>query len=55
MARLGGTVITSFADLGPYMTSTNFQGRGLLTGLFEAINGLLVETNKVANGSIRSY
>ncbi len=40
MARLGGTVITSFADLAPYMASTNFQGRGLLTGLFEALNGL---------------
>jgi|TARA_R100001463_G_scaffold135621_1_gene199212 hypothetical protein len=48
MARLGGTVITSFADLGPYMTTTNFQGRGLLTGLFEAINGLLGGNNKAA-------
>ena len=41
MARLGGTMITSAADLAPYMGTTNFQGRGLLTGLFEAINGLL--------------
>ena len=48
MARLGGTAITSFADLGPYMTTTNFQGRGLLTGLFEAINGLLGGNNKAA-------
>ena len=48
MARLGGTVITSFADLGPYMTTTNFQGRGLLAGLFEAINGLLGGNNKAA-------
>ena len=48
MARLGGTVITSFADLGPYMTSTNFQGRGLLSGLFEAINGLFGGNPKVA-------
>ena len=48
MARLGGTAITSFADLAPYMTSTNFQGRGLLTGLFEAINGLLGGNNKAA-------
>jgi hypothetical protein len=48
MARLGGTVITSFADLGPYMTSTNFQGRGLLTGLFEAINGLFGGNPKAA-------
>ena len=48
MARLGGTVITSFADLGPYMTTTNFQGRGLLTGLFEAINGLFGGNHKAA-------
>ena len=48
MARLGGTVITSFADLAPYMASTNFQGRGLLNGLFEAINGLLGGSDKAA-------
>lgn len=48
MARLGGTAITSIADLSPYMTSTNFQGRGLLTGLFEAINGLFGGNPKVA-------
>jgi len=48
MARLGGTTVTSFADLAPYMASTNFQGRGLLTGLFEAINGLLGGSNKAA-------
>ena len=48
MARLGGTVITSFADLAPYMGTTNFQGRGLLTGLFEAINGLLGGNNRAA-------
>jgi hypothetical protein len=48
MARLGGTLITSFADLAPYMGTTNFQGRGLLTGLFEAINGLLGGNNRAA-------
>ena len=48
MARLGGTVITSAADLAPYMASTNFQGRGLLNGLFEAINGLLGGNPKAA-------
>jgi hypothetical protein len=48
MARLGGTMITSFADLAPYMGTTNFQGRGLLTGLFEAINGLLGGNNRAA-------
>ena len=41
MARLGGTSITSFADLAPYMATTGFQNRGLLTGLFEAVGGLL--------------
>ena len=48
MARLGGTMITSGADLAPYMGTTNFQGRGLLTGLFEAINGLLGGNPKAA-------
>jgi len=48
MARLGGTSVTSVADLAPYMLSTNFQGRGLLTGLFEAIGGLVVGNNRAA-------
>ena len=48
MARLGGTVITSFADLAPYMASSNFQGRGLLTGLGEALNGLAGGSNRAA-------
>jgi len=48
MARLGGTVVTSFADLAPYMVSSSFQNRGLLSGLFEAINGLLGNNNKAA-------
>jgi len=49
MARLGmATVITSFADLAQYMTTTNFQGRGLLTGLFEAMRGLFGGNPKAA-------
>ena len=48
MARLGGTVITSFGDLAPYMASSNFQGRGLLTGLGEALNGLAGGSNRAA-------
>ena len=48
MARLGGTVITSFSDLAPYMASSNFQGRGLLTGLGEALNGLAGGSNRAA-------
>ena len=61
MARLGGTAITSFADLAPYMSSTGFQNRGILTGVFEAIGGLLdmndralVEGIQVTSNSIVS-
>ena len=48
MARLGGTSITSFADLAPYMTTTGFQNRGLLTGLFEAVGGLFGLNDRAA-------
>ena len=48
MARLGGTTVTSIADLAPYMLSTNFQGRGLLTGLVEPLNGLVGGNNRAA-------
>ena len=48
MARLGGTSITSFADLAPYMTTTGFQNRGLLTGLFEAVGGLFNLNDRAA-------
>jgi len=61
MARLGGTTVTSFADLAPYMASTGFQNRGILTGVFEAIGGLLgmndravVEGIQVTSNSIVS-
>jgi len=40
MARLGSASISSFGDLAQYMGTTSFQGRGLLTGLFEAMSGL---------------
>jgi len=61
MARLGGTAITSFADLAPYMSTTAFQNRGLLTGLVEPLAGLLnlddralVEGIQVTSNSIVS-
>ena len=48
MARLGMTPITSFGDLPQYMGSTNFQGRGLLSGLFEALTGLFNANDRAA-------
>jgi hypothetical protein len=40
MARLGSASISSFGDLAQYMGTTSFQGRGFLSGLFEAMSGL---------------
>ena len=48
MARLGMTQITSIGDIPQYMGTTNFQGRGLLTGLFEALTGLFNANDKAA-------
>ena len=48
MARLGMTQITSIGDIPQYMGATNFQGRGLLTGLFEALTGLFNANDKAA-------
>lgn len=48
MARLGMTPITSFGDLPQYMGTTNFQGRGLLSGLFEALTGLFNANDRAA-------
>lgn len=36
--KLGFATISSFADLATYMTETRFQGRGLFTGLAEALS-----------------
>tara|TARA_R110000822_G_scaffold269948_2_gene393005 strand:+ start:1102 stop:3579 length:2478 start_codon:yes stop_codon:yes gene_type:complete len=52
VAKLGGTAITSVADLAPYMSTTNFQGRGLLTGLFESLNGLFGMNDKAAMSAL---
>ena len=46
--KLGLATITSFGDLAQYMGTTNFQGRGLLTGLFEALNGLFQNNDRAA-------
>ena len=48
MARLGMTKITSIGDIPQYMGTTNFQGRGLLTGLFEALTGLFNANDRAA-------
>ena len=36
IGKLGFTPISSISDLAFYMSATNFQGRGLLTGIFES-------------------
>ncbi len=46
--KLGFAKITSFGDLAQYMGTTNFQGRGLFTGLFEAMNGLFNNNDRAA-------
>ena len=48
MARLGMTPITSFGDIPQYMGTSNFQGRGLLSGLFEALTGLFNANDRAA-------
>ena len=53
MARLGSASISSFGDLAQYMGTTSFQGRGLLTGLFEAMSGLLGTNDRAAMEVLR--
>ena len=48
MGKLGFAAPTSIADLGQYMSTTNFQGRGFLTGIFEAMSGLFKTQDKAA-------
>ena len=49
MGKLGFAAPTSIADLGQYMATTKFQGRGLFYGLFEALGALYLKhkTNKL--------
>lgn len=46
--KLGFAGISSFSDLAQYMATTNFQGRGLLTGIGEAMNALFKTQDKQA-------
>ena len=48
MGKLGFAGITSFADLAQYMSTTNFQGRGFLSGFGEAMNALFKTQDKEA-------
>ena len=48
IGKLGFTPISSISDLAFYMSATNFQGRGLLTGIFESLNALYKTQDKQA-------
>ncbi len=48
IGKLGFTPISSLSDLAFYMSATNFQGRGLLTGIYEALNALFKTQDKQA-------
>lgn len=41
MAKLGGAVISSITDIPVYAAEQRFQGRGLLSGMADAIGGLM--------------
>lgn len=41
MAKLGGAVISSITDIPVYAAEQRFQGRGLLSGMSDAIGGLM--------------
>ena len=48
MGKLGFATITSFGDLAQYMSTSNFQGRGFLSGFREALNALFQTQDKAA-------
>ena len=48
LGKLGFAAVSSIGDLAQYMATTNFQGRGLFTGLFEAMNSLFKTQDKAA-------
>lgn len=48
IGKLGFSPISSVSDLAQYMGTTNFQGRGLLTGLYESMNALFKKQDKAA-------
>ena len=41
VSKLGGAVVSSFADIPVYAAEAKFQGRGFLSGMADAIGGLL--------------
>jgi len=41
MAKLGGAVISSITDIPVYASEQRFQGRGLLSGMADALGGLM--------------
>ena len=48
MGKLGFAGVTSIADIAQYMSTTNFQGRGFLSGFGEAMNALFKTQDKEA-------
>jgi hypothetical protein len=40
MAKLGGAVVSSLTDIPVYASEVKFQGRGMLSGMHEAVSGL---------------
>ena len=40
MSKLGGAVVSSVNDIGTYAAATNFQGRGFLSGIGEAVQAI---------------
>ena len=48
MGKLGFAAVTSIGDLAQYMSTSNFQGRGFLSGFREAINSLFKTQDKAA-------
>ena len=48
IGKLGFSPISSISDIAQYMGTTNFQGRGLLTGIHEAMNSLFRTQDKAA-------
>ena len=48
MGKLGFAAVTSVGDLAQYMSTSNFQGRGFLSGFREAINSLFKTQDKAA-------
>lgn len=41
MAKLGGAVLSSFGDIATYAAELNYQGRSYLSGVSEALDGLV--------------